>query len=76
MEFFRKKYLYEVIIRCDEKMERFMFESNDKKCDAEKLIKKVYGCLYKTNEDNINVVIKRASLRKKKKYYMEEENYV
>lgn len=75
MIIFRKKHLYEVKIRCNEITEQFMFESNENKNVTMKLIKKVYSCLYKKDEDDIEVIIKKASLFKKTKYYMEEGIY-
>ena len=75
MLFFRKKYLYEVKIRCNDKIEQFMFESNDNKHVTMNLIKKVYSCLYKKDENDIDVIIRKASLKEKTKYYMEEDIY-
>ena len=75
MLFFRKKYLYEVKIRCNDKIEHFMFESNDNKYVMIDLIKKVYSCLYQIDEDDIEVIIKKASLRQRTKYKMEEGIY-
>ena len=75
MILFRKKHLYDVELRCKDLTEQFMFESNENKNVTMKLIKKVYSCLYKKDEDDIEVIIKKASLFKKTKYYMEEGIY-
>lgn len=75
MPFFRKKNLYDVKISCNNRTEQFLFESNDNKYVTMKLIKKVYGCLYKKAESDIEIKIKKASLSKKTKYYMEEGIY-